>query len=87
MAPKRKRTTSELGKLAGFIPPNDENKPFPNPYIVFRISSISKSDLLCLVEIGVILPIELSSLMTWEELGAPTEDTHETVFLCPSFVD
>lgn len=67
MAPKRKRTTSELGNLAGFIPPYDKNKPFPNLYIVFHISSISKSDLICLVEIGVILPKELSSIMTWED--------------------
>ena len=79
MASKKKRTTNEFRNLAGFIPPYDENRPLPTPCAISLLSSIFESDLLCLVEMGVIPPKELSSLRSWEGLWAPTEDTHEAV--------
>ena len=43
------------------------------------MSIISKSDLLHLVETGVLPPKELCSWRIWRGLTVPTEDTHEAV--------
>jgi hypothetical protein len=82
--PNRKRTTSQYGNLVGFIPPYDESKTFP--IFAFLVSSVSKSNLLCLVEMGALPPKELSIWRTLEGLSIPTEDTHKVVVFSSFFV-
>jgi hypothetical protein len=50
------------------------------------MSVISKSDLLHLVEIGVLLPKELYSWWICRGVTVPTEDTHESVVYVPFLI-
>jgi hypothetical protein len=73
MAPKRKRQSA----IIPIIPPID-----PNSQLSFsgnHMSIISESDLLRLVETGVLPPKELCSWRIWREVTVPTEDTHESI--------
>lgn len=76
MASKENKTSSQNENLVVVIPLFDPNNLiFPS----FFKSSISDSDLLHLVDMGVLPPKELSHLRTWERIFVPTEDTHESV--------
>jgi hypothetical protein len=73
MAPKRKRQSATIP----FILPID-----PNNQLLFAVNHmtiISKSDLLHLVETGVLPPKELCSWRIWCGVTVPTEDTHEAI--------
>jgi hypothetical protein len=69
MAPKWKRQSA----VAPIIPPIDPNSQLP------IIPPISESDLLRLVETGVLPPKELCSWWIWRGVIVPTEDTHESI--------
>jgi hypothetical protein len=69
MAPKRKRQST----VAAIIPPIDPNSQFP--FAGNHMSVISESDLLHLVEIGVLLPKELCSWRICHGVTVLTEDT------------
>jgi hypothetical protein len=73
MAPKRKRQST----AAAIIPPIDPKSQLP--FTGNHMSIISESDLLHLVEIGVLLPKELCSWRICRGVTIPTEDTHESV--------
>jgi hypothetical protein len=73
MAPKRKRQST----IAPIIPPIDPNIQFP--FAGNHMSIISESDLLHLVETGVLPPKELCSWRIWRGVTVLTEDTHESV--------
>jgi hypothetical protein len=77
MAPKRKRQSS----VVTIIPPIDPNSqlPFAGNYM----SVISESDLLHLVDVGVLPPKELCSWCICHGVIVPTEDTHESVVYVP----
>jgi hypothetical protein len=84
MASKGKKTSSHNGNLVDVIPLFD-----PNSLILFSSffeSSISDSDLLHLVDMGVLPPKELSRSRTWERIFVPTKDTHESVAFTTFFV-
>jgi hypothetical protein len=73
MAPKRKNQSS----AAAIIPLID-----PNSQLSFagnHMSVVSESDLLHLVDVGVLPPKELCSWRICRGLTVPTEDTHESV--------
>jgi hypothetical protein len=73
MAPKRKRQSTAIA----IIPPMDPNRQLP--FAGNNMSVISESDLLHLVEIGILLPKELCSWWICRGVTVPTEDTHESV--------
>jgi hypothetical protein len=73
MAPKRKRQST----VAAIISPIDPNSQLP--FAGNHMSIISESDLLHLVDVGVLLPKELCSWRICRGVTIPTEDTHESV--------
>jgi hypothetical protein len=80
MAPKRKSQNS----TAVVIPPID-----PNSQLSFadnHMSVVSESDLLCLVDVGVLPPKELCSWRICRGVTVPTEDTHESVVYVPFLI-
>jgi hypothetical protein len=77
MAPKQKSQNS----IAAVIPPID-----PNSQLLFtgnHMSVVSKSDLLHLVNVGVLPSKELCSWRICRGVTVPTEDTHESVVYIP----
>jgi hypothetical protein len=80
MTLKRKGKSS----IAAIIPPID-----PNSQLSFagnHISIISESDLLHLVDIGVLLPKELCHWRICCGVTISTEDTHESVVYVPFLI-
>jgi hypothetical protein len=80
MAPKGKRQSF----VAAIIPPID-----PNSQLSFagnHMFVISESDLLHLVDVGVLLPKELCSWRICRGVTVPTEDTHESVIYVPFLI-
>ena len=80
MAPKQKNQSS----TATIIPPID-----PNSQLTFagnHMSIVSESDLLHLVDVGVLLPKELSSWRICRGVTVPTGDTHESVIYVPFLI-
>jgi hypothetical protein len=80
MAPKRKRQST----VAAITPPID-----PNSQLLFagnHMSIIFESDLLHLVEIGILLPKELCSWQICRGVTVPIEDTHESVVYVPFLI-
>jgi hypothetical protein len=73
MAPKRKRQSSAVA----IIPPIDPNSQLP--FAGNHMSVISESNLLHLVDVGVLPPKELCSWRICREVTVSTEDTHESV--------
>jgi hypothetical protein len=73
MAPKRKRQSI----VVPIIPPIDPNNQLP--FAGNHMSIISVSDLLHLVETGVLPPKELCSWWIWRGVTVPAEETHEAV--------
>jgi hypothetical protein len=63
--------------MVAIIPPIDPNNQLP--FASNHMSIISESDLLHLVETGVLPPKELCSWQIWRGVTVPTEDTHESV--------
>lgn len=57
MAPKRK-TISQHGRFVDFVVPFDPNSQFP--FTAFFASSVTETDLLHLVDMGVLLPMEVN---------------------------
>jgi hypothetical protein len=74
MAPKWKASSSSVA----IIPPIDPNSQLP--FAGNHMSVVSKSDLLHLVSIGVLPPMELCSWRICREVTVPTEDTHNLSF-------
>jgi hypothetical protein len=80
MAPKRKNQNF----AAVVIPPID-----PNSQLSFagnHMSNVSESDLLRLVDVGVLPPKELCSWQICHGVTVPTEDTHESVVYVPFLI-
>jgi hypothetical protein len=80
MEPKRKNQSS----AAAIIPPID-----PNNQLLFagnHISVVSESDLLRLVDVGVLPPKELCSWRICHGVTIPTEDTHKSVVYVPFLI-
>jgi hypothetical protein len=80
MAPKRKNQNS----TAVVIPPID-----PNNQLTFagnHMSVVSESDLLRLVDVGVLPPKELCSWRICRGVTVLTEDTHESVVYVPFLI-
>jgi hypothetical protein len=80
MAPKRKKQSS----AAVVIPPID-----PNSQLSFagnHMFVVSESDLLHLVDVGVLPPKELCSWQICRGVTVPTEDTHESVVYVPFLI-
>jgi hypothetical protein len=80
MAPKWKWQST----VAAIIPPID-----PNSQLLFtgnHMSIISESDLLHLVEVGVLLPKKLCSWRICRGVTVSTEDTHESVVYIPFLI-
>ena len=50
------------------------------------MSVVSESDLLCLVDVGVLPPKELCSWRICRGVTVPTEDTHESVVYVPFLI-
>ena len=73
MAPKWKRQSATVP----IIPPIDPNNQLP--FAGNHMSIISESDLLHIVETGVLPPKELCSWRICHGVTVPTEDTHEAV--------
>jgi hypothetical protein len=73
MAPKRKNQNS----AAVVIPPIDPNSQLP--FTGNHMSVVSESDLLRLVDVGVLPPKELCSWRICRRVIVPIEDTHEPV--------
>jgi hypothetical protein len=80
MAPKRKRQST----IAVIIPPIDPNSQLP--FAGNHMYIISESDLLHLIEIGVLPPKELCSWRFCRGVTVPTEDTHESVVYVPFLI-
>jgi hypothetical protein len=80
MAPKRKRQSS----VAAIIPPIDPNNQLP--FAGNHMSVISESDLLHLVDVGVLLSKELYSCRICRGVTVPIEDTHESVVYVPFLI-
>jgi hypothetical protein len=80
MAVKRKRQSS----VAAIIPPIDPNSQLP--FAGNHMSVILESDLLHLVDVGVLLPKELCSWQICRGVTVPTEDTHESVVYVPFLI-
>jgi hypothetical protein len=80
MAPKRKNHNSD----AVVIPPID-----PNSQLMFtgnHMSVVLESDLLRLIDVGVLPPKELCSWQICRGVTVPTEDTHESVVYVPFLI-
>jgi hypothetical protein len=75
MAPKRKNQNS----AAAVIPPIDLNSQLP--FAGNHMFVVSESDLLHLVDVGVLPPKDLCSWRICRGVTVPTEDTHESVVL------
>jgi hypothetical protein len=73
MAPKRKRQSAAVL----IIPPIDPSSQLP--FVGNHMSIISESDLLHLVDFGVLPPKELCSWRIWRGVTVLMEDTHEAV--------
>jgi hypothetical protein len=80
MAPKRKKQSS----TAAIIPPIDPNSQLP--FAGNHMSVVSESDLLQLVDVGVLPPKELCSWRICRGVTVPTEDTHESVTYVPFLI-
>jgi hypothetical protein len=63
------------------IDPNSQ-LPFCSNYT----SIVSESDLLHLVQVGVLPPKELSSWNIWQGITVPIEDTHESIVFVPFLI-
>jgi hypothetical protein len=80
MAPKRKSQNS----AAAVIPPIDPNSQLP--FAGNHMSVVSESDLLHLVDVGILPPKELCSWRICRGVNVPTEDTHESVVYVPFLI-
>jgi hypothetical protein len=80
MAPKRKRQST----TAAIIPPIDPNSQLP--FAGNHMSINSESDLVHLVEVGVLLPKELCSWRICRGITVPTKDTHESIIYIPFLI-
>jgi hypothetical protein len=80
MAPKRKKQNS----VAVVIPPIDPNSQLP--FAGNHMFVVSESDLLHLVDVGVLPPKELCSWWICRGVTVPTEDTHESVVYVPFLI-
>jgi hypothetical protein len=80
MAPKRKRQSS----VAAIILPIDPNNQLP--FTGNHMFVISESNLLHLVDVGVLLSKELCSWQICRGVTVPTEDTHESVVYVPFLI-
>lgn len=80
MAPKKKKQ----GTVAPVIPPIDPNNQLP--FCGNYVTVVSESDLLHLVEIGVLSLKELRSWGIWQGIIVPMEDTHESVVFVPFLI-
>jgi hypothetical protein len=80
MAPKRKKQSS----ATAIIPPIDPNIQLP--FAGNHMSVILESDLLHLVDVGVLPPKELCSWWICRGVTVPTEDTHESVIYVPFLI-
>jgi hypothetical protein len=58
----------------------------PDPYKDFRKSTLSESNLSRLVEMGVLPPKVLGGWRSWKGVGAPTEDSHQSVVFASLFI-
>jgi hypothetical protein len=80
MAPKWKNQSS----TAVVIPPIDPNSQLP--FAGNHMSVVSESDLLYLVDVGILPPKELCSWRICRGVTVPTEDTHESVVYVPFLI-
>jgi hypothetical protein len=80
MAPKRKNQNS----AAVVIPPIDPNNQLP--FIGNHMSVVTESDLLHLVDVGILPPKELCPWRICRGVTVLTEDTHESVVYVPFLV-
>jgi hypothetical protein len=80
MAPKRKNQNSAVA----VIPPIDPNSQLP--FAGNHMSIVSKSDLIHLVDVGILPPKELCSWRVCRGVTVPTEDTHESVVYVPFLI-
>jgi hypothetical protein len=80
MASKRKRQSVFIP----IIPPIDPNSQLP--FADNHISGVSESDLLHLVETGVLPPKELCPWRVWRGVTVPTEVTHDAVVFMPFLI-
>jgi hypothetical protein len=80
MAPRRKRQST----IAAIIPPIDPNNQLP--FAENHMSILSESDLLHLVEIGVLPPKELYSWWICRGVTVPIDNTHESVVYVPFLI-
>jgi hypothetical protein len=80
IAPKWKNQIS----AAIVIPPIDPNNQLP--FAGNHMSVVSESDLLRLVDVGVLPPKELCSWRICREVTVPTEDTHEFIVYVPFLI-
>jgi hypothetical protein len=80
MVPKRKNQNS----APVVIPPIDPNNQLP--FAGNHMSVVSESDLLLLVDVGILPPKELCSWRICCGVTVPTEDTHESVVYVPFLV-
>jgi hypothetical protein len=80
MAPKRKNQNSAMV----VIPPIDPNSQLP--FAGNHMSVVSESDLLCLVDVGVLPPKELCSWRICRGVTVSKEDTHEFVVYVPFLI-
>jgi hypothetical protein len=80
MAPKRKNQSS----AAVVIPPIDLNSQLP--FVGNHMSVVSESDLLCLVDVGVLPPKVLCSWRICRGVTVPTEDTLESFVYVPFLI-
>jgi hypothetical protein len=80
MARKRKRQSATVP----IIPPIDPNSQLP--FVGNHMSVVLESDLLHLVETGVLPPKELCSWWIWHGVTVPTADTHEAIVFVPFLI-
>jgi hypothetical protein len=80
MAPKRKNQNS----VVVVIPPIEPNSQLP--FAGNHMSVVSESDLLCLVNVGVLPLKELCSWRICRGVTVPTEDTQESVIYVPFLI-
>jgi hypothetical protein len=80
MAPKQKNQNS----ATVVIPPIDPNNQLP--FAGNHMSVVLESDLLCLVDVGVLPPKELCSWRICRGVTVPIEDPHESVVYVPFLI-
>jgi hypothetical protein len=80
MVPKRKRQNS----AAAIIPPIDHNSQLL--FAGNHMSVVLESDLLHLVEVGILPPKELCSWRVCRGVTVPIEDTHESIIYVPFLI-